>query len=98
MLQYNFEWDPQKAKQNYTKHKVSFERAAEVFLDPFMLSSFDITRSKIEERWITIGLDKNNVPLIVVHTFKEIDEKNYSIRIISSRKATKQEFEQYSER
>jgi hypothetical protein len=40
-LQYNFEWDPYKAKQNLRKHKVSFERAAEVFLDPLAMSIYD---------------------------------------------------------
>ena len=68
-MQYNFEWDPTKAKQNYRKHRVSFERAADVFLDPFMLSIFDEAHSKTEERWITIGKDQNDVPLVVVHLF-----------------------------
>jgi len=44
-MQYNFEWEPVKAKSNIKKHKVSFERAAEVFLDPFMLSIFDNAHS-----------------------------------------------------
>jgi uncharacterized DUF497 family protein len=38
-VQYNFEWDPGKAKENLRKHKVGFERAAEIFLDPFMTHS-----------------------------------------------------------
>jgi predicted RNase H-like HicB family nuclease len=41
IVQYNFEWDPSKAILNLRKHKISFERAAEVFLDPNMLSIED---------------------------------------------------------
>ncbi|MBM4162660.1 MAG: BrnT family toxin [Ignavibacteria bacterium] len=37
-MQYNFEWDPAKAKANYRKDRVRFERAAEVFTDELMLS------------------------------------------------------------
>ncbi len=97
-MQYNFEWDPTKAKANYRKHRVSFERAAEVFRDPFMLSIFDKEHSQVEDRWITIGKDRNDVPLVVVHTFRRIDADNVNIRIISARKATKREIKQYSTR
>ena len=45
-MHYKFEWDSNKAKQNYVKHKVSFERAAKVFLDPFMLSIYDTMHSQ----------------------------------------------------
>ncbi len=64
-MQYNFEWNPVKAKSNIQRHKVGFERAAEIFLDPFMLSVFDDTHSETEDRWITVGKDKNNVTLLV---------------------------------
>ena len=97
-MQYNFEWDPDKAKKNYRKHRVSFERAAQVFLDPSMLSIFDEEHSKTEERWITIGVDGNGVPLVVVHTFKDVNDDTVLIRVISSRKATKSEQKQYSQR
>ena len=97
-MQYNFEWDPDKAKKNYRKHRVSFERAAQVFLDPSMLSIFDEEHSETEERWITIGVDGNGVPLVVVHTFKDVNDDTVLIRVISSRKATKPEQKQYSQR
>ena len=97
-MEYNFEWNPAKAKENYRKHKVSFERAAEAFLDPLMLSVFDDVHSRAEDRWITIGKDKNDVPLVVVHTFREIDAGNSTIRIVSARRATKKEVKQYSMR
>lgn len=68
-MQYNFEWNPQKAKENLRKHKVTFERATEIFRDPFMLSIYDARHSSVEYRWITIGKDRNDVALVVVHTF-----------------------------
>jgi uncharacterized DUF497 family protein len=40
-LKYNFEWDSNKANTNIRKHRVSFERSAEMFLDPFADSIFD---------------------------------------------------------
>ena len=97
-MEYNFQWDRIKARANYRKHKVSFERATEVFLDPFMLSIYDYEHSQTEDRWITIGKDKNDVPLVVIHSFWEIDANNSTIRIISARKATKKEIKQYSTR
>ena len=30
-----FEWNPSKAQNNYRKHGITFEAAAEAFLDPF---------------------------------------------------------------
>ncbi len=80
------------------KHRVSFERASEIFLDPFMLSIFDVEHSLKEDRWITVGKDKNDVPLVIIHTFRETDAGDCRIRIISARKATKKETKQYSRR
>ena len=97
-MEYNFEWDPVKAGDNLRKHRVSFERATEVFLDPFGLSLFDRRHSRTEERWITLAKDWNDVLLVVVHTFREIDNENSNIRIISARKATRREAKQYSAR
>jgi len=97
-VQYNIEWDPQKAKENFKKHKVSFDRAAEIFLDPFMLSIYDAKHSSLEDRWITVGKDRNDIALVVVHSFRESDTQTASIRIISTRRATKNEIKQYSKR
>ncbi len=54
-MQYNFEWDPNKAKSNTKKHGVSFEHATEVFLDELQLSILDNEHSTVEERWVTLG-------------------------------------------
>lgn len=94
-MQYNFEWDPYKAKQNLQKHKVSFERAAEVFLDPLAISIYDEEHSSEEDRWITVGKDHTDNVLVVIHTFHEENTDNCKIRMISVRKATKKEIKQY---
>lgn len=96
-LRYNFEWDPIKAQKNLKKHHVSFERAAQIFLDPIAISIYDTEHSIVEDRWITLGKDNNGVLLVVCHTFKEIDEDQRKIRIINARKATKHERKQYGE-
>jgi uncharacterized DUF497 family protein len=97
-LRYNFEWDPAKAKENLHNHKVSFERAATVFLDPRAISIFDEEHSSEEERWITLGIDRNGVLLVACHTYRDVDASSCEIRIISARKATKKEMRQYEER
>jgi uncharacterized DUF497 family protein len=94
-LNYNFEWDPDKAKKNLSKHKISFELAATIFLDPNALSIHDYDHSESEDRWITMGISRNGNILTIVHTFKEMDDSNVSIRIISARKSTKNEIKQY---
>lgn len=97
-MNYNFEWAPAKAAANLAKHGVSFNRAAQVFLDPLMLSLYDEEHSEADERWITMGVDRNNVLFVVVHTFKESNDDNAMIRIISARRATKHEAQEYEER
>jgi uncharacterized DUF497 family protein len=94
-LNYNFEWDPDKSKKNLSKHKISFELAATIFLDPNAISIHDSDHSESEDRWITMGISKNASILTIVHTFNEIDDLNVSIRIISARKSTKTEIKQY---
>ena len=96
-MQYNFEWDPNKTKINKTKHKVSFELAGTVFKDPRAISIYDDEHSGGEDRWITLGLALNGSLIAVHHTFEQIDKDNVTIRIISSRKATKNEQKEYTE-
>lgn len=96
-VNYNFEWDHKKANKNITKHRVSFERAASVFLDPNAISVYDEDHEEHEERWITIGMDKSLNLLVVCHTFNQVADETFSIRIISARKPTKHEIKQYKE-
>ena len=90
-MQYNFEWDPAKAGENLHKHQVSFERAPQVFLDPFARSLYDGKHSDEQARWITLGKNRAEVSLVVVHTFREVDLDHRAIRLISARKATRGE-------
>ncbi|RKZ36015.1 MAG: BrnT family toxin [Gammaproteobacteria bacterium] len=92
-MHYNFEWHPKKAQQNIRKHKMSFERASTIFQDQFAISLFDDEHN--EERWITIGQDSHGILLVISHTFRETDNSQRYIRIISARKATKREAAQY---
>jgi uncharacterized DUF497 family protein len=94
-MNYNFEWDPNKAKSNISKHKISFEDATSVFKDENAISIYDEVYSLNEDRWITIGIDQKTRTLVVVHTFITVDSNNFNIRIISARKATKNEQKTY---
>lgn len=85
-----FEWDENKEKKNIIKHNVSFTEATEVFYDYFASIFDDREHSNDEKREILIGHTKNYKLLVVVFT-----ERNNAIRIISARKATKQEQKQY---
>ena len=96
-MQFNFEWDPQKAHSNLVKHGVSFEQATTIFRDPHAISIYDDEHSADDERWLTLGISSTGGLLIVHHTFDEADDEVIIVRIISSRKATKQEELQYTE-
>jgi uncharacterized DUF497 family protein len=95
-VRFNFEWDPAKAKANLRKHGVSFEQAVTIFLDPRAVSIFDHDHDEQEERWITVGTATQGNVLLVVHTFFEsAHDQEYTVRVISARRATKREQRQY---
>lgn len=94
-FEYQFEWDPVKARQNLIEHRVSFERAATSFLDPLALSEGDEEHSHEEQRWVTLGLDRTGALLVVSHTYREETGSGARIRLISARWATKNEAKQY---
>ncbi|MCX6339346.1 MAG: BrnT family toxin [Candidatus Aureabacteria bacterium] len=96
-MRYNFEWDPEKARANKRKHKVSFELASTVFRDPKAISVFDSEHGESEERWLTLGISATGALLVVHHTYDQLDDLMVRIRIISSRKATKRETKHYEE-
>jgi uncharacterized DUF497 family protein len=97
VVRYNFEWSLEKARANVAKHGVAFEDAATVFRDRRALTIFDEDHSDDEERWVTLGFDRNAVLLIVIHTFNSVDESTCTIRIISAREATRREMRQYED-
>ncbi len=94
-MQYDFEWDTKKAKLNKIEHKISFEYAATIFKDPNAITIYDTEHNRGEDRWVTIGLAVNGLIVVMHHTFKQIDNDNAVIRIISSRKAARNELKQY---
>ena len=96
-VNYNFEWDPIKARENLKKHDIGFDEAATIFRDSTALSIFDPDHSESEDRWITMGISEKGRLLIVNHTFREKNVEEVTIRIISSRKATKKETKKYGD-
>ena len=97
-MQYHFEWNPTKEKQNLRKHNLNFRQASTVFRDPAQLNLYDDEHSQDEDRWITIGLDETGSFRVVIHTFEQIDKDQCFIRIISARKATLEEQFHYQRR
>jgi uncharacterized DUF497 family protein len=87
-----YEWDPAKAAANVQKHRVAFEEAASVFLDPAALTFSDPDHSEDEDRAITIGRSARQRVLFVA-----LAERDDRIRIISARRATRREQKQYEE-
>ena len=92
MDELNFEWDENKNKINKKKHGISFEEAETVFYDVNALLIADPEHSQEEERFIILGLSYTANLLIVCHCYRASETV---IRIISARKATKQEEKQY---
>ena len=83
----DFEWDDDKARANYAKHKVTFQEAAECFLDPEALTAPD---KDYPDRFVLIGASKDSKVLFVVSV-----ERAERIRIISAHKASPQQRKAY---
>ena len=86
-----FQFDPAKAKSNFKKHKVSFADAEGVFYDSQAIHLEDPDAEQ-EERWVAVGMGSTGQVLVVVYTFRQ-DE----IRLISVRRATRREVQDYEE-
>jgi len=87
-----FEWDPIKAASNVKKHRVTFEVAKTVFYDDFAVQFFDEEHSFNEERFLLLGMSSDAKLLLVCHCERENGDV---IRIISARKATESEAQNY---
>ena len=88
----SFARDEQKAAQNARKHKVSFEEAMSVCLDENAVEFFDPDHSEDEDRFLMLGVGWR-LRLLVVHY--SLRRRGRQIRIISARKATKNEAKAY---
>jgi uncharacterized DUF497 family protein len=89
MMKLEFEWDKAKAGANYRRHGVSFDLAKTVFKDPFAIERVDDREEHEEERFVIIGAAEG-VLLFVAYT-----EREERIRIISARRATQYEQDDY---
>jgi uncharacterized protein len=87
-----FDWrdTEDKAARNLRDHGVSFELATTVFNDPFAVERLDDRDDYGEERFVITGIAEGNIHLLVVYT-----ERQGRIRIISARRATKREQDDY---
>lgn len=85
-----YQWNRDKAAANLRKHGIDFADAVSVFSDDLAITIPDERFD--EERFITIGVDAFGRILVVVYTMR-----NKDIRLISARKATWQEEQQYEE-
>lgn len=92
MDQLEFQWDDQKNKINIKKHKVSFKEAQTVFYDEYAIQFFDPDHSEDEDRFILLGTSFKLNTLVVCHCFRQAET---IIRIISARKADKEEERDY---
>ena len=88
MAEILFEWDDKKDKTNKRKHGISFEEARTAFYDENAIQYFDPDHSDEEDRFILLGISYKLKVLVVCHCFRENDS---IIRIISARKADKDE-------
>src|SRR5262245_2583381 len=95
MDEIRFIWDPRKALANLRTHRVSFGEAATVFSDENAILLDDPIHSVDEPRFVLLGLSEGFRFIVVSHTLRN---GGRAIRIISARKATKREAEQYLER
>ena len=83
-----FEWDPRKAAANLRKHGVSFEDAQSAFSDESARLIDDPDHSTDEDRFLLMGLASSLRILVVAHCYREAGGV---IRIISARRATREE-------
>ena len=87
-----FEWDPVKARDNETKHAVSFTEATEVFADALSLTVADPDHSVEEERYLIFGKTLRKQHLVVAFT-----ERGGTLRLISARRMTRRERKAYEQ-
>ncbi len=88
----SIKWDPEKAETNKSKHGISFDDAVTVFFDLNGKVINDPDHSDSEDRFLIMGLSWSLNLLVVSHCYRRASAE---IRIISARKANKQERKQY---
>lgn len=89
----DFTWDEKKDRKNQKKHGISFEEAKSVFYDENAVLRDDLEHSDDEERFLILGFSEKANMLVVSHCYRQAGDV---VRIISARKATKNEKKQYN--
>ena len=89
-----FSWDDRKERENRRKHGVSFDEATTVFADEKARLKHDPDHSKAEDRFVLLGFSAKLRVLVVVHAYRQNENE---IRLISARKATRNERRQYGQ-
>lgn len=84
----DLEWDRRKAATNLHKHGIDFADAATVLHDEQALTFRD--RRAVEDRFVSLGMDALGRILVVVFAWR-----GNVVRLISARKATRRERQQY---
>lgn len=93
-----FEWDPDKSRADLAKHGIDFATAALVFADPQLAIREDRIDENGERRWHALGLAAGlALVLLVVHVYREANDGEEIVRIISARKALARERRAYVE-
>jgi uncharacterized DUF497 family protein len=92
MTEVRFEWDPAKAAANSKKHGIGFDEAKSAFSDERAKLIADPAHSNDEDRFVLLGLSTKLKLRVVCHCYRT---KSNTIRIISARKATAIESQQY---
>ena len=87
-----FEWNKRKENANVKKHGISFDEARTTFYDENAVQFFDPDHSDDEDRFILLGVSHKLNTLVVCHCFRE---EETTVRIISARKADKDEANVY---
>lgn len=90
----HFEWSETKNKTNFRKHKVWFEEAQTLWVNPRCVEFFDPDHSEHEDRFVRVG--HSSASRILLAVFCE-NQAGDVIRIISARKATTGEIAIYEE-
>ena len=91
-----FTWDDEKEKLNIRKHGIDFKTAASVFIDSYLyIESNSIDEYTGEERFDVIGMIAGDKAIFVVYVDRITAGGNDIIRIISARKAEREERMRY---
>jgi uncharacterized DUF497 family protein len=92
MTDLKFEWDERKNHENQRKHGVSFEEARSVFYDQQAVEFYDDEHEEMEDRFLLLGVSGRLRILMICHCLRQNGDV---IRIISARKATRNEEREY---